>query len=316
MTELPTVLGTGPFTRQTARAHGVSDRMLQGSRFVRVFPRVWRLADSELGFEDLVTAASMALPAAARTTGITRIQLLGLDFGPRRPLHFVMEGELHLDLEGVFLHRTKKLAPCAGPTVTPAAAYLSYVARARVIDALKVGDWLLHHGHMTLDELESLALSALWRDGALEALWLLEHLEPRSRSLKETETSGLLVFAGLLRPESNATLDVGGVALTPDLLYRAWGPLVLEYEGAHHQEDRVQYVSDIDRYRLYRDAEVPYLQVTTEHLQRPRRFVDSVHLALAKLGYDGPAPTYGEQWRLLFARVSVVVGPRRRPIQR
>ena len=33
--------------------------------------------------------------------------------------------------------------------VTLAAAFIFDCAKARVIDAIKVGDWLLHHEHMT-----------------------------------------------------------------------------------------------------------------------------------------------------------------------
>ncbi|MGZ5405291.1 MAG: hypothetical protein ACXWDL_11635, partial [Nocardioides sp.] len=83
-------------------------------------------------------------------TGLTRIQELGLDLGPRWPLRFVVEGDLHLAVEGVFLHRTKRLPPDAHGMATPAAAYLAYCRRARVIDAIKVGDWLLHRCHMRL----------------------------------------------------------------------------------------------------------------------------------------------------------------------
>lgn len=316
MRDLSDALLRGPFTRESARTLGVSDRMLQGHRFVRVFPRVWCHRAVELGFEDLVEAALLTLPGHAQVTGITRIQLLGLDFGPREPLHFVVEGELHLDIDGVFLHRTKQLPPCCDTGATAAAAYLAYVARARVLDAVKVGDWLLYQGHMTLTELADLALSALWRDGAQEAVWLLDHLEPRSRSLMESESRAFLVFAGLPRPESNPGLDVGGVVLSPDLLYRSWGPLALEYEGRHHQEDRSQYVTDIDRYALYRAASIPYRQITSEHLTRPRRFVREVHRELRGLGYDGAEPTFGERWRLVFAPVSVAVGPRSVPARR
>ncbi|GAB3775397.1 hypothetical protein GCM10027600_39780 [Nocardioides ginsengisegetis] len=315
MHSLPPELLTGPFLRGTARDLGITDRMLQGSRFARVHPRVWRHRDLEMTEVDQVAAAMLALPDRALLTGISRIRALGLDFGAQQPLRFVIEGDHHLALEGIFLHRTKKLPPAAGRMVTPAAAYLSYVARARVIDAIKVGDWLLHHGHMTRAELRDLALGALWRDGAHEAIWLLDHLDERSRSLKESETRAMLTFSGLDRPESNGALDVGGVILTPDLLYRKWGPLALEYEGTQHQLDRTQYVSDIDRYELYRNASIPYVQITNEKLAQPRRLVLDVHRALVARGYDGPAPSFGERWLLLFARVSTAVGPRQ-PVQR
>ena len=104
-------LPEGPFTRRQALAAGFSSRMLQGDGFVRVFPRVWRRASHEMSDADWVRAARLALPEEAHLTGISLIQELGLDYGPRKPIHFVVAGDLHLAFEGVFLHRTKALAP-------------------------------------------------------------------------------------------------------------------------------------------------------------------------------------------------------------
>jgi hypothetical protein len=120
---------------------GVSKTMLAGSRFVRVHPRVWRHRGHVMTWADDLEAARLALPPFARPTGLTRIQMLGLDHGPRRPLHFVVQGDLHLALDGIFLHRTLALAPCDEYGVTPTAAYLAWCATARAIDAIAVGDW-------------------------------------------------------------------------------------------------------------------------------------------------------------------------------
>src|SRR4051812_20661840 len=104
-------LPRGPFTRQTAEACGISSRMLEGKGFVRVFPNVWRLRDHEMTEEDWVAAAAMALPDRAHLTGISRLQQLGLDFGPKRPIRFVIEGDHHLEVADIFVHRTKRLPP-------------------------------------------------------------------------------------------------------------------------------------------------------------------------------------------------------------
>lgn len=316
MRPIPPSLQSGPFDRTTAQAHGVTSRMLQGKRFVRVHHDVWRLAEHAMTDDDWVTAARLALPAGARLTGITRLQQLGLDFGPRRPIRFVVDRDLHLALDGVFLHRTKRLPPTDEVGVTVAAAYVSYCARARVIDAIKVGDWLLHHGHTTLDEIRSLALSALWRHGADEAIWILEHLNGRSRSLMESETRSILTFAALPAPEVNVPVDVREqVQVIGDLVYRRWRTVV-EYEGSHHQEDRSQYNADLDRYGLMRSADVRYVQVTKERINHPKTLVGEVYRTLLAGGYDGPAPTFGAHWESLFRGVSVAVGPRRDRIRR
>lgn len=311
MRSIPPELRAGPFTRAMAAVHAITARMLDGQRFVRVFPGVWRVSDHEMTESDWVAAARMALPERAHLTGISRLQQLGLDYGPRRPIRFVIAGDHHLDIEGIFLHRTKRLPPTDDIGVTVSAAFIAYCAEARVVDAIKVGDWLVHEGHMTIESVRALALSALWRNGAHEAIWVLDHLDGRCRSLKESETKAVLQFAGLERPEVNVRLDVGeDVVVIGDLVFERWG-LVVEYEGAHHQQDRHQYVADLDRYALLRATGVGYVQATHEKLSHARTLVGEVYRALLARGYDGPPPTFGEAWRTLFLRVHDVVGPRR-----
>jgi len=313
MHDIPGELMSGPFTVERSRELGLPRGVL-ARRFVRIHPRVWCHPSHELTDDDRVLAARLALPDRAHLTGITRIQELGLDFGPRVPLRFVIRGDHHLAIDGIFLHRTSRLPPTDDVGVTPAAAFIAYCAEARVIDAIKVGDWLVRNGHLTIESVRALALRELWRAGAQEAVWILEHLDGRARSLPESETRAILGFAGLPRPELNVALDAGPEPqVVVDLRYRRWG-LVVEYEGSHHQEDRGQYVVDIGRYAWMRGHRVPYVQVTREKLRHPRTLAGEVYAALVALGYDGPPPQFGERWLLLFGRLSDALGPRdRRP---
>jgi hypothetical protein len=310
MRAIPDQLTKGPFSRAQALSLGVTPKMLRGQRFKRLHQAVYCVTDHELTRADLIEAARLALPKRVHLTGISRIQDLGLDFGPRIPVRFVIEGDHHLDLAGVFLHRTVKLPPVEGGEATGEAAYLAYCALARVLDAIKVGDWLLHNEHMSLQGLTDLATAEPWRDGAKEALWVLPYLDHRSASLPESEMRALIEFAGLPRPESNQELELrGDRTAIGDLLFRS--PLLLiEYEGTHHQELRSQYTSDIERFEVVRRHGIPYLQVTKERIRRPKRLVTAVHTELLRLGYDGPAPEFGERWRSLFATLSQVSGPK------
>jgi hypothetical protein len=300
----------GPFTRAQATALGVTSRMLQGPRYARVHPRVWKPAGHEMSEEDWLRAAQLALPERAQITGITRLQLAGLDYGPRRPFRFVIDTDVHRCVEDMFLHRTKKMPALDEVGVCIEAAFMSYCSLCRVIDAIKVGDWLLHNGHMDSRRLEAMAIAEPWRAGAQEVMWVLPYLEPRSRSLKESETRSLLEFAGLPRPETNTELGLEPeVKLLGDLVFRGWKTVVV-YEGDQHQVDRDQYSSDIDRYALFRRHGVSYVQVTKERLKHPRRVVLEVHEVLRRNGYDGPPPKFGERWVLLFGALYTAVGPR------
>ncbi len=313
MHETPEPLRGRPFTRAEARSAEVSDRMLQGKRYVRIHPRVWRCADHEMSWDDEVEAARLAMPDDAHLTGITRLRLEGLDLGPRYPIRFVVARDHHIALDGIFLHRTIRLPPLDDKGVTVEAAYIAYCAQARVLDAIKVGDSLLHHAAMDLDVLRELALEQIWRDGAYEAIWLLEHLDADSRSPAESDNRSFLGFAGLPLPEVNAPWRLSsGREVVGDLVYRAL-ELFVEHEGTHHQQERGQYVSDIGRYADLRRDQIAYVQTTKELQRRPRQLVRVVHRAMVERGYDGPAPVFGDHWRRLFLPVSTIVDRSRRP---
>lgn len=302
---IPDVLRHGPFTREQGLKGGLTQAMFKGSRLDRLHPRVWVDRSHVMSDSDWILAARLAMPAQARTTSVTRIRELGLDLGPFRPFHFVVAGDLHIDLHDIFLHRTVVMPPCNEVGVTPAAAFVAYASGARVIDAVKVGDWLLRNGHMTLVELRELALRDSWRPGAREVRWISSYLDGHSRSMTESETRAILVFAGLPEPRSNAELADGPTVWAyGDLAYLRWN-VIVEYEGSQHLVDRDQWNSDIDRYAGFRERGINYVQVTKEKLRAPRTVVSTVYRQLVKGGYDGPAPTFGLRWNRLFGSLSV-----------
>ena len=271
---------------------------------------VYCYAAHQPSFDDLVAAARLALPDAARTTGVTRLQELGLDVGPRAPLHFVVEGDHHLALDGVFLHRTVKMPPCDDTGVSVEAAYVAYCAEARTLDAIKVGCELLRLQMLGLGALDELLTQERWRRGVPETCWVLPYLDDRCRSLPEAELLTLLRFAGLPEPAVNEPLVLSdGIEITPDLWYGQWRRAV-EYDGSQHQDDRAQYTADIDRYGAYRRGGADYLQVTKETLRLPRTSVRRVHRLLVEGGYDGPPPDFGAHWQSLFRQLRDVVRPR------
>ncbi len=316
MRDIPEELAGRPFTRAEALGLGVTSRMLEGARFTRVFPGVWRCSDATLTHHQLIDAAGLSLPSTAHVTGITRLQKLGLEFGPRTPLRFVTQGDLHLTPPGIFLHRTKRLAPRDSVGIGPAGAFISYCSLARAIDAIKVGDWLLHRKFLTIVELHDVAWATPWRAGAAESLWVLEHLNAGSRSLKESETRAVLDFSGLEPAEVNVDVDLPDpVRAIGDLVYPRWRTVV-EYEGVQHQLERVQYTEDIDRYARFRAAGIAYVQVTAERLANPRLVVGDVYRTLVTNGYDGPPPELGARWSTLFSRVTRTLGSRREYLRR
>jgi hypothetical protein len=254
---------------------------------------------------DWIEAASLALPERAQLSHLSRIHRLSLEFGPVLPVHFTVSGDLHIDLPGIVLHRTEVLPALDDIGVTPAAAFIQFCANARTIDAIKVGDWLLHRRHMTVLELAELAKRDRWRPGARQVRRVLPFLHAAARSMKESETRALVTFAGLPVPEVDADVFVDGQWLgCVDLLFRLW-MLALEYEGRQHAETALQFGIDIARYARFRDASIEYVQITNEMLGRPRALVLRIHHKLVMRGYHGPSPDFGLRWRSLFEPIGV-----------
>lgn len=311
MFSLPESFQTSPFSRDVALDAGIPARVLEGTRFRRLHKGVYCHRDHEMTWADHVLAARLALPASARTTGATRLQELGLDVGPASPLHFVVQGDLHLVLDGVFLHRTVKMPPSDDAGVSVEAAFIAYCAESRTIDAIKAGCLLLRRELLDADELERVLAEEPWRRGVGETSYVLPFLDGRCRSLPEAELLTYVVCAGLPVPEVNETIELAsGLEVTPDEWFVPY-ELAVEYEGSQHQEDRGQYNADIDRYAAYRRNKVDYELITKERLRSPRATVRTIHAALVARGYDGPEPDFDGLWVTLFARLADVVRPPR-----
>lgn len=223
----------------------------------------------------------------------------------------MVERDLHLTLEGVFLHRTVKMPPSDEDGVSAEAAFIAYCAGARTIDAIKVGCLMLHLELLDPDRLDRLLVEEKGRRGVPETTYVLPFLDARCRSLPEAELLTYLVAAGLPHPEVNEQIEVGpGVLLTPDFWFGDYEHAT-EYEGSQHQEDRGQYNADIDRYATYRHHEITYDLITKERLLSPKAAVRMVHAALVARGYDGPPPDFDGLWLTLFRRLADVVRPLR-----
>lgn len=240
------------------------------------------------------------MPGQARLSHESRIELLGY---PGRtasgPVHFTVAGDLHLDLDGIFLHRTEVLPPCDDDGVRPGAALVQMSAESTLLELVKVGDWLMRHGHVTREEISEVARLHPWRPGARGVREVLPLLDDNAWSLGESEVRARLEAAGLPRAATNVPLYDGSIHLgTADLWLPQWR-LAIEVEGQQHFEDPLQVEYDVHRYAGYRRAGIDYLQITKALRRQPRAMVNTVHRELVRLGYVGPAPRFGRRWHAL-----------------
>jgi len=193
----------GPFSRAHAVALGTPARVLEGVQFRRLHQGVYVHRSHTMTWTNHVEAARLALPLPARTTGATRLREAGFDVGRAWALHFVVEGDLHLTLDGVFLHRTAKMPPGGEGAVSIEAAFVAFCAESRLLDAITVGSVLLNEELLDLARLDEILLEEKWRHGVRETAFALPHVEGRCRSMPEAALFSYVVFAGLPAPEVN-----------------------------------------------------------------------------------------------------------------
>lgn len=302
-TVIPPMFMAGPFHRRDLLEAGLSAKVLLGSRFRRIFPEIWAHTSHTMSDADLRHAARLCLGNRGVLSHISRLQELGLDIGPALPVHFTVARDLHLNLDGIMLHRTEVLPPCDEGGVSAAAAFIQHCSAGRLIDLVGVGDWLLHRNHASANEIGELCRLHPWRPGAPQARRVAPRLDERSASLKESELRMLVTACGLPEPEANADVYADGqrIAIT-DLLFREWS-LAAEYEGRQHAETTIQFQRDISRYAAFRDIDLAYLQVTQEMLSQPRALMLRLYELLRRQGYQGPPPHFGKRWFALFRPV-------------
>ena len=206
-------------------------------------------ADHQLTRADLVQAASLAMPESGppdrhHPASAARLDLRSRDTDPvrdrgRSPPRY------RRSLPPPHQEARRRSMMSAS---TPAAAYLAYCAAARLIDA--------HQGRRAGCCIGNTSLAESWSGvGSRRAV---ETRRPRG-GLVRRATPRRCPFTPRVRGRGAADVRRPARAgartsrwtttsrIIGDLVYRRWRTVV-EYEGAQHQEDRVQYVRDLGRY--------------------------------------------------------------------
>lgn len=301
---VPLALQGRPFARDEALKLGLTSRQLEHRRFTRIHPSVYVETGTVLDEQASLRAAALALGPRAQVSHESRLFLEGFSFGRNQTWHFTIQGDDHIHhLDNVMVHRTVRMPPCDRKGVSLEHAFQGILTTRRVIDAVKAGDWLLHHELTSIPRIARAAEREPWRPGAVHVLHVLDLLDSRSASPMESEIRVMMQACGLPVPEINAAIeDADGELLgIGDLVLRAFR-LVLEYEGRQHALDTKQFARDIDRYDGFRTNDWDYLQITHEMSARPKQLMTIIHQRLVLRGYGGPSPAFGTQWDALFRK--------------
>ena len=296
---IPQALNGQPFETSDARAVGLSWKVLQGSRFRRVTQGVYVTATSADSPRLRVRGVMLALPTDTIATGVTGLQMLGIEVGPELPMTFASTHLRQIRRRDVRVMRFKELPPHRDGIARAEHCWLVAASTLNLLNLVTVGDWLLRRRRSTLVRLHS-AVQTYPGRGVVPARRAVMLVRERVDSPRETWLRLCLVLAGLPMPECNLVIgDDQGPMGRVDLVYLAY-KLIIEYEGDQHRTDRNQWNADIDRHEDFARDNWTLIRVTSERARWPRQVVRSVYRALRANGYEGSAPDFNQLWISLF----------------
>jgi hypothetical protein len=298
-TVIPQALNGQPFRTADGRALGVSLKTLQGGRFRRITKGVYVAASMADSHQIHVNGVMLTLPPGTIATGVTGLQLLGVDVGSRLPLTFATSHPRQVRRRDVKVMRLKELAPHRDGIAAPEHCWVIAASSLNLLDLVTAGGALIRKRRTTLVRLQS-AVQEYSGRGIVAARATVRLVRERVDSPRETWLRLCLVLAGLPMPECNLIIgDDQGPMGRVDLVYLEY-KLIIEYEGDQHRTNRSQWNRDIVRHEDFARDHWTLIRVTSERARRPRQVVRGVYQALKANGYTGPAPRFDQRWTSLF----------------
>lgn len=226
-TPLPLDLRTGPFAAATAHARGLSPTTLEGKRFWSLLHGAYMLADQPLPLPIWVDAARLVLPDDAIVHHLTGLHARGVWVGAPWPLRFASSTDRQVRHRVVRMARLQRLPACDGGVAAAGACFTAACAEFDLVDAVAAGDWLLHLGRCTHDDLRR-AVAAHRGTGAPAARRAVRLVRGGAESPRETLVRLMLVLAGLPEPRCNLGVGTAGALIGRGV----GGPVRAAYGGA------------------------------------------------------------------------------------
>ena len=303
-TAIPASLRTRPFTLTEARAAGLTDRMLRGRRFRRVFAYVYVCAD--VPDTPLIRLAAAILRAPhAFATDLTAAQVLGVPV-PTDPITYlgIRRGDPRIRAAGTrvreYVDPPRTIRHGGFVIASPPQVFVQLADRLPLLDLVIAGDAMVRPGHTSLDALREAADQARGRR-RVRARLAARSVRARVDSPMETRLRLLIVHAGLPEPDINR--DVigrhGGWLARPDLSYPDW-KIAIEYDGDHHRVHSRQWRRDIARREnLEADGWIVLVITAVDVYQRPAPTLMRIVSALDRRGCPDLPRRLGDDWRQL-----------------
>jgi hypothetical protein len=270
---MPQSLNGQPFRTVDAVAFGLTWKALQGTRFRRLAQGVYVAATSAETHRMRVRGVMIALPDHTVVTGVTGLQMLGIDVGPELPMTFATTHPRQIRRRDVKVVRLNSLPAHRDGIASAEHCWLAAAATLNLLELVTAGDWLLRRRRTTLARLQT-AVDQYSGRGVVPARRAVKLVRERVDSPRETWLRLCLFLAGLPMPECNLIIgDDHGPMGRVDLVYLAH-KLIIEYEGDQHRTDRHQWNADIDRYEDFARDKWTLIRITSERARWPRQLVE------------------------------------------
>jgi hypothetical protein len=309
-TPIPPELLSRPFRRREADDLGLSRRVLQGRRFVRLFDDVY--AVMEIADDPLIRAkavqlanpgAALSHDSAAGHYGLPLPRRVGSHVTvPRGRLRSITPIPPSGDRTRVHETRQPETWTYDGWLVTLPERTLTDLGQTfGLLDLVAVGDALVRR-ELTTPEALIDAAQAARRPGVRAARRSAALVRPRVDSATETRLRLLTVLAGLPEPETGRDIYDGHGAwiARPDLSYPKLR-IAIEYDGRHHAESGRQWAKDIGRREHYDRSDWRLIVVTSHHLYRqPGPTIMRILELLHERGHPQAPAMPSTAWRAYF----------------
>ena len=293
-----------PFLRAEALKAGLTDKVLAGPRFRRIFTGVFIAADVAPHPLHRVAAALLVHPATAFASHVSAARVLNAPL----PVGLVDE---HVSVFGAGDRRRRNgIRPHVVPPGTPVARwndlrisapvqnFVELAEQLDLVDLVVVGDHYVRRGWVTSEDLVAHADRA----GNAHARRAARCVRRDVDSPMETRLRMLLVLAGLPEPVVNHKLvtEGGSVRYRFDLRWPEV-KVAVEYDGRQHRADLDQWDHDLERDEWLVEAGWTRVVVVARGIyRRPDETLARVVKALRRRGCSSVPRRLSEEWRPYF----------------
>ncbi|MFT3796813.1 hypothetical protein [Microbacterium sp.] len=288
------------FTIAQAREEGVDARRLRSDR---TWSRPYRgmRADADASWFDVISARVRAVGPDAVVFGPSALSVWGVE----RPGLAAPDPDLHvavprpgraprgagivgysIGLEPIHVTNWRGV-----PVTTRPRTWIDLARWLAVPQLVAVADQFcrLDENWCTLSELSTALRAAPRVRGAARLREALELVVPGAESYPESLLRVMLEQAGLPRAAVNASIrGSGGFVARVDLLFEDYG-VIVEYEGAHHAEDKRQWRRDLTRIGELQRLGYIVERAHAGDLRDPSGLIERVRIHLLRRGWKPAA---------------------------